>query len=178
MAILCLPVYEVYHLKVNRGEKNGLVVVFLLGGLAVIINIVRLKILIDIMQEGIAADFPLETNEANIWTIVEPSIRMVSASIPHLRPLIAIIGQVFGFRSSDPDSNGQNKFYNIHSIVTIGGSARSGLSRKFFRTTRGEAEITTSAFERLPDAESGGQDALDTIPLKTVPVKQDGDIGA
>lgn len=88
--------------------------------------------------------------------------------------------------------------------MTIGGSGQSGLSRKFLRGKKSSAETTTTdgggTFESLPDAESGSRDRsellpsgyraqqstfvtssassshdADTIPLKSIAVKQDMD---
>lgn len=57
LAILCLPMYQVYQLNVNRGRKIGLVFVFLLGGLVVVVSIYRLKVLIDLVHQGLSADY-------------------------------------------------------------------------------------------------------------------------
>ncbi|KAI0012435.1 hypothetical protein F4779DRAFT_65689 [Xylariaceae sp. FL0662B] len=103
LAIICLPVYEVRKLQINKSEKVGLVIVFLLGGLVVIVSIIRLKVLVDTLREGLDADFTKEMNQANIWTVVEPSIGIISASAPLLRPLITMARQVFG--RSNPGSH-------------------------------------------------------------------------
>ncbi|KUJ21268.1 uncharacterized protein LY89DRAFT_577423, partial [Mollisia scopiformis] len=196
LAILCLPVYEVYHLQIIKARKIGLLFVFLLGGLVVIISIVRLKVLIDIAREGLAADYTVEINGANIWTVVEPSIGMVSASLPTLRPAIAILGKVFGISSSGSKDNAQKKSDSQHTVVTIGGS---GKSRKATRAKGSGITTTTSdvqgSFERLTD-EHGQEDSslwppgyenkrdtrvtskgpegyVTDIPLKRIAVKHD-----
>ncbi|KAI1823809.1 hypothetical protein F4861DRAFT_539657 [Xylaria intraflava] len=56
-AIICLPVYEVTKLNMNKGTKLGLIVVFWLGGLAVIAVITKIKVFTGITWRGLAADF-------------------------------------------------------------------------------------------------------------------------
>lgn len=57
LAILCLPMYEVHHLRMNRGKKICLLFVFLLGGLVVAVSIYRLKALIDLVHKGLSSDY-------------------------------------------------------------------------------------------------------------------------
>lgn len=67
IAILCLPMYEVYHLRLDRGKKIGLVFVFLLGGLFIAVGIYRFKVLIDIMNKGLSSDYTGKRCSLRSW---------------------------------------------------------------------------------------------------------------
>ncbi|KAI1384549.1 uncharacterized protein F4822DRAFT_366608 [Hypoxylon trugodes] len=174
VAFLGLPMYEVYHLRIKIGDKIGIAVIFLLGGLVIIFSVIKLKASVDIVSGRVDGTDPVEINRLNIWSIVEPAVGMVSASIPPLRPLIPMLGRAFGISSSKLDRSSQNKG-NRRSIVTIGGSGPSGRSRSFLRTARSGTETITSyeegSFERLPDAEFGSQNELHTIRPKATSSK-------
>ncbi|KAG8161017.1 hypothetical protein KVR01_009281 [Diaporthe batatas] len=132
MAILCLPIYEVYHLQVSLAKKLGLCLVFMLGSLVVIVSIYRLRILIEIHSNTSESDSELimSMNEISIWTVVEPAAGMISASLPSLGPLFSQPGRLLScMRSKKAPKRDVRRAGPT--LVTIGARDRQGGQESF-----------------------------------------------
>lgn len=82
-AILILPLPMIWTLDIERHHKLALSAVFMLGGLVVIASIIRAVVLSQIEIVDVTWEF---VNVA-LWTAAEPSIAVMSASLPILRSL-------------------------------------------------------------------------------------------
>ncbi|KAL7943616.1 putative PTH11-typeG-protein-coupled receptor [Trichoderma barbatum] len=82
--ILLLPMPLVYQLEVPRAQKIALMAVFAIGIFVVVTSCLRVATL------DIFATSPDNTYDiANVmWTIIEPNVAVICASLPILRPLV------------------------------------------------------------------------------------------
>ncbi|KAK0734681.1 hypothetical protein B0T26DRAFT_670942 [Lasiosphaeria miniovina] len=131
--ILALPTHEVWRLQVPRPQKLAIWGVFILGflrfGSAVVMTCIRLKSLINLVDGQ--ADFT-----PWIWTLAEPTVGLVTASLPTMRPLLRFVfGMTFSGRRHHPNVNrnpnadannrGDEGAKGNNTIVTIGGGSFS-----------------------------------------------------
>lgn len=82
--ILMLPMPLVYQLEVPRAQKIALMAVFAVGIFVVVTSCLRVATL------DVFATSPDNTYDiANVmWTIIEPNVAIICASLPILRPLV------------------------------------------------------------------------------------------
>ncbi|KAL7953342.1 putative PTH11-typeG-protein-coupled receptor [Trichoderma compactum] len=82
--ILMLPMPLVYQLEVPRAQKIALMAVFAVGIFVVVTSCLRVATL------DVFATSPDNTYDiANVmWTIIEPNVAVICASLPILRPLV------------------------------------------------------------------------------------------
>lgn len=82
--ILLLPMPLVYQLEVPRAQKIALMAVFAVGIFVVVTSCLRVATL------DVFATSPDNTYDiANVmWTIIEPNVAVICASLPILRPLV------------------------------------------------------------------------------------------
>jgi len=66
VAILCLPVHEVWHLHLPKSQRLALAGVFLVGAGVVVSSVVRLHFHVLLARQGIEADFTSESCLHNI----------------------------------------------------------------------------------------------------------------
>ncbi|KAF0323569.1 satratoxin biosynthesis SC1 cluster protein 4 [Colletotrichum asianum] len=144
--ILCLPVLEVSKLQVRRSQKVAIGGMFLLGGLVVVISCIRLKVVIDLSNAGADADFTQLIGPCWIWTTIEPTIAMLCASLPTMRPLMHFL---FG-RFIGGSSDGKN---NVTGLVTIGGTGSN-------QSAKGKGQKSGRSFKRLDDNDSADEPVL------------------
>lgn len=95
-AILALPVGLVSQLQMSKKKKFSVTAIFLLGGFSVIIAIVRLAILITRINK---TDVTYSTAIGN-WSLIEPAVEVVSASLPTMTPFLNVRLQWTKLRSS------------------------------------------------------------------------------
>ncbi|KAI9694169.1 MAG: hypothetical protein M1822_003440 [Bathelium mastoideum] len=81
--ILALPVSGVWRLQMSMSRKIGVAGIFLLGGLSVVIAIIRMAVIVRAKLE----DITWYTSIAS-WTCVEPGIEVLSASLPAMAPFL------------------------------------------------------------------------------------------
>ncbi|KAH7243824.1 hypothetical protein B0J15DRAFT_565160 [Fusarium solani] len=139
--ILCLPVYEVSKLQVRRSQKFAIIGIFLLGGIIVMISCIRLKVVIDLVNAG-----PELIGPCWIWTTVEPTIGLLCASLPTMRPVLHLLfGRFIGESSKEQE--------NTSGLVTIGGT---GLKS----TNKNKVQTKDGPFKRLYDNDSAEEPVL------------------
>ncbi|KAK3382611.1 hypothetical protein B0T24DRAFT_18981 [Lasiosphaeria ovina] len=132
--ILALPTHEVWRLQVPKPQKLAIWGVFILGFLAVVMTCIRLQSLINLVDGQ--ADFTQFVAPAWIWTLAEPTVGLVTASLPTMRPLLRFVfGMTFSGRrhhrnfnrnpNADANNRGNEDAKGNDTIVTIGGGSFS-----------------------------------------------------
>uniref|UniRef100_L2GAV4 Integral membrane protein n=1 Tax=Colletotrichum fructicola (strain Nara gc5) TaxID=1213859 RepID=L2GAV4_COLFN len=152
VAILCLPIKEVWRLQVTMVQRISLCFMFLLGGFVLFASIYRFT---TIMQFQLT-DTTWTLATACTWCVVECACGVISACLPTLRPLMVKVSSQFGSIATKYNlSGGQSG--------TGGKSADRGFKR--LGTEDGKYGVTTSVTGRserggkgLPD--SGSDDDL------------------
>ncbi|KAL8948136.1 MAG: hypothetical protein Q9222_005647 [Ikaeria aurantiellina] len=81
--ILLLPMPIVWKLQMPRAKRYGVLAIFLLGGFVCIASIVRFFYL----HEIVPTDATWTQINPAIWSIIEPSIGIVSACLPIMGPI-------------------------------------------------------------------------------------------
>ncbi|SLM35320.1 hypothetical protein LPUS_04536 [Lasallia pustulata] len=85
--MLGLPVQMVWRLQTSLAQKIALTVTFMAGGSVVVASLYRI-----VKLPATTASDPLWSyTNATIWTSVEPSVGVVSACLPTMRPLLQYI---------------------------------------------------------------------------------------
>ncbi|KAL8895375.1 MAG: hypothetical protein Q9192_003675 [Flavoplaca navasiana] len=86
VAILSLPIPVIWHLRVRRSKKIGVLAIFLLGSFVCITSIVRF------FYVGQIVPFDATWTQVNvtIWSVIEPSTGIVSACLPIMGPLLRV----------------------------------------------------------------------------------------
>ncbi|KAI4110700.1 MAG: hypothetical protein LQ345_006956, partial [Seirophora villosa] len=87
--ILALPIPLLWKLRTTVSQKSLLTGVFICAGFVCIISIIRLVVLSRLNATDLTWNF---VNSA-IWSSAEPCMGVVSACIPSLRPLAAVIAR-------------------------------------------------------------------------------------
>ncbi|KAI9846710.1 MAG: hypothetical protein M1837_003765 [Sclerophora amabilis] len=80
-----MPIRLVWSLNTGRREKMGVTIMFILGGFVAVVSIVRFVILATGNLK--VGDVTWNTVEFHIWTTVEPTIAVVCACLPTLKPI-------------------------------------------------------------------------------------------
>ncbi|KAJ3455464.1 hypothetical protein MRS44_016946 [Fusarium solani] len=144
--ILCLPVYEVSKLQVRRSQKFAIIGIFLLGGIVVVVSCIRLKVVIDLVNAGVDADFTQLIGPCWIWTTVEPTIGLLCASLPTMQPVLYLpFGRFIGESSKEQE--------NTSGLVTIGGTGSKSTNKNKVQTKHGP-------FKRLHDNDAAEEPVL------------------
>ncbi|KAK4229301.1 hypothetical protein QBC38DRAFT_472532 [Podospora fimiseda] len=126
VAILALPTYEVYKLNLPRHQRIGLGAVFLLGAGIVAVSSYRLYIHILLAEQGTSADFTMALYDPVIWTVIEPDMAVICASLPSLGPMLTtflnsrLLTPVRSYFSKGSGSYGSGAGFDGN--VTIGGT--------------------------------------------------------
>ena len=82
VVILALPVSAVCRLQMSTLKKVSVGAIFLLGGLSIVIGIIRLVVLI-----GQGHDITYRTGICS-WSVLEPAVEVFSACLPTLAPML------------------------------------------------------------------------------------------
>ncbi|KAL9117370.1 MAG: hypothetical protein Q9187_006091, partial [Circinaria calcarea] len=110
--ILALPVSAVWRLQISLAKKISVAGIFLLGGLSVIIAIIRLIVVVTANLEDITCSSPSpsassSTNSLSAaytsissWTAVEPAIEVLSVCLPAMAPFLHIHRTLAELRTS------------------------------------------------------------------------------
>ncbi|MCJ1404062.1 hypothetical protein MMC11_007287 [Xylographa trunciseda] len=95
LVILALPVSAVLRLQMSTANKISVAGIFLLGGLSIVIAIIRLIVLTTANLD----DITWYTSVCS-WTAVEPAIEVLSVCLPAMAPLLQIRKVVTYIRTS------------------------------------------------------------------------------
>ncbi|KAG0157579.1 hypothetical protein PDIDSM_4764 [Penicillium digitatum] len=82
--ILLMPMHIVWNLPIAKAQKLGLSGIFILGFLALIFDIIRLVVLIQLSTQG-------EDITSSVWTCIEPAVGIVAACLSNMRPLFKVM---------------------------------------------------------------------------------------
>ncbi|KAK1565900.1 uncharacterized protein LY79DRAFT_644668 [Colletotrichum navitas] len=143
VAILCLPVGQVWKLQATLAQRLSLCFMFLLGGFVLFASIYRFT---TIMQFQIA-DTTWTLATACTWCVVECACGVISACLPTLRPLMMKVSSQFGSFATNRGAT---------ELLTIGGSGGKSADRSFQRLRNDDRKygITTTISNR-PDGHTG-----------------------
>ncbi|KAL8737568.1 MAG: hypothetical protein Q9181_001546 [Wetmoreana brouardii] len=87
-ALICaLPMPMIWRLRTSTASKIGLSVVFALGFLDIIVGILRIVYLVDLNN---TSDYTWDAVNCWIWSVLEPSLAVLVACAPTLKPMIAV----------------------------------------------------------------------------------------
>ncbi|KAL0930969.1 uncharacterized protein CTRU02_213704 [Colletotrichum truncatum] len=154
VAILCLPIGQVWRLQVTLVQRLSLCFMFLLGGFVLFASIYRFT---TIMQFEIA-DTTWTLATACTWCVVECACGVISACLPTLRPLMVKVSSQFGsiatkYNLSGGQSGGRATKMGSRGpteLITIGGTGGKSADKGFKRlgTEDGKYGVTTSVTGR------------------------------
>ncbi|KAI2793307.1 hypothetical protein POX_b03361 [Penicillium oxalicum] len=125
--LLLMPQGLVWSLPVAKSQRLLLSCVFMVGGLALIFDIVRLVAMLNLTKQG--DDITYNQMPVVMWTCTEAGVGIIAACLPNLRPLFSTKGQGFWsvLRSSRRGSRGSSKAY-LSSGNTATSSSTGGRS--------------------------------------------------
>lgn len=86
LIILLLPLPKLWHLRIDRAKKVGLMAVFVLGYCVIIVSLGRL-ITVTTQLDAVAADFTYALIPAYYWVSAEVPVTIISISLPAMLPL-------------------------------------------------------------------------------------------
>ncbi|KAF5020905.1 hypothetical protein F66182_7057 [Fusarium sp. NRRL 66182] len=102
--LLAIPVPKILELHMNKDKKIAVCAIFALGGFVCIASAVRVYYL-DLFSK--ATDTTWMMGPVAIWSSVEPSIGILSACLPSLKPLLRAM-RSRDVKSSSSANNGSN----------------------------------------------------------------------
>ncbi|KAK2047134.1 integral membrane protein [Colletotrichum somersetense] len=94
-----LPIALLWDVKLNRRTKALVAVLLSMGMIAGVALMVRIPY---VRHLAISTDFLYETIDVAIWSVMEPALGIIAATVPSLRPLFQNWG--FGMGSQGKDS--------------------------------------------------------------------------
>ncbi|KAL3422852.1 integral membrane family protein [Phlyctema vagabunda] len=97
-----LPIPMIWNINMSSQTKSTVVVILSLGVFASIATLIRLRYLVDLTK---TEDILYAGTNPMIWTLIEPGVAIIAASLITIRPLLRAL-RLRGFGSTDPSSNG------------------------------------------------------------------------
>ncbi|KAJ5167711.1 uncharacterized protein N7482_003305 [Penicillium canariense] len=91
--LLLMPQGVVWSLPVAKSQKLLLSCIFMVGGLALIFDIVRLLAMLHLSTQG--NDITYHQMPVVMWTCTEAGVGIIAACLPNLRPLFKVGGRSF-----------------------------------------------------------------------------------
>jgi hypothetical protein len=120
LIILIMPLKVVWALPISKTQRLLLSGVFMVGGLTLIFDIVRLVAMIEFTKAG--PDITYNQIPVVVWTCIEAAVGITAACLPNLKPLFKVAHRQFWARI---------------------GSPRPGSKEGNFRRSHGLSEATT-----------------------------------
>ncbi|QKX54326.1 uncharacterized protein TRUGW13939_01412 [Talaromyces rugulosus] len=135
--ILVLPLKDLWALKLNRGQKVGVTIVFLLGFLVTIISIVRLK---KIYSTG--SDLTYDFVDLGLWSAAEPVTGLLCCSLVTYGPFVKRIPRFFGGSSTQDTGTSLKSTTNAtKTTITTKNNSIYGHNNAGYRRQRSSDEI-------------------------------------
>ncbi|KAH8590506.1 hypothetical protein B0O99DRAFT_464231, partial [Bisporella sp. PMI_857] len=168
IAILSLPIPQVWGLHTSVSRKISLTIVFLLGSFVIGASIYRFVTLLTFDT----SDLTYTTAAPSIWTVVEAAAGLVSACLPTFGPVFQLLKQKLGIETLTSAS--KRKSYPLPiDLITIGGGRWKSGADSFHRledtqlgpdieVQKGNAS-TSAGSDHLDLSEKG--DSGDELPL-------------
>ncbi|KAH8150901.1 uncharacterized protein LAJ45_05083 [Morchella importuna] len=151
IVILLLPLPSLLRLQVNKRKRVALILVFSIGGVAVIASIVRINALY-IFQHS--TDIPYDGIFILIWSQVEINVAIISASAPSLRPLVkSLLGGTTTTSSSNPKST---SYYNRKNRIPLQSFSGPGRDAEIITNVSGRGAGLGNESEEHIVAKAGG----------------------
>ncbi|KKY28487.1 putative integral membrane protein [Diplodia seriata] len=156
VAILIMPVAQVWKLQVTSAQRASLVFMFLLGGFVLFASIYRFTTIMQFQT----SDTTWTLATACTWCVVEVASGIISACLPTLRPLMRMVSSQFGGSSRGRSGKGNTTSGNNPSrnteLITIGGTGakRSQTGERHFKRLE-DASVTAVAG---PGSDDSGSD--------------------
>lgn len=166
--ILALPVSAIAKLQMSRKKKISVTAIFLLGGLAVIIAIIRLAILITRIGK---TDITYSTAIGN-WSLIEPAVEVLSACLPTMAPLLNPKQYLTRLRESIRTLLGRSKPSSARSTYSAHPFQQITLSRDAQIQFPPRVEQSSFATNATADHATVGANT-DDIPLRSIMVRHD-----
>ena len=141
--IVIIPLPLLWRLRTTRKQKLTLTSIFVVGGFVCVCSIIRLVVLSRLQD----VDLTWNYINAAIWTATEPSMGVVSACLPSLRPLF---NRMFSGTYHGPTLKS-----------TRGKSAQdygSGTSRRYIWSDSKDSTVDLRSFSRLEDGANETKD--------------------
>ncbi|KAJ5936157.1 integral membrane protein [Penicillium verhagenii] len=140
LIILVMPIRLVLALPIPKTQKILLSGVFLIGGLTLIFDTVRLWVMIRLTKQG--PDITFNQAPVAMWTCLEGAVAIVGACLPNLRPLFRFSARGFWsqLRSSRASSKAHlnsNTTNTTATTITMNTTSSSGdhnISKPVFNT--------------------------------------------
>jgi len=92
-----IPIPMIWHVQMNLHTKITVIFILSLGVFASIATIIRLKYIVDLTD---VSDVLFTGTTAMVWTLVEPAVAIIAASLVTIRPLLRSM-KITGFESTD-----------------------------------------------------------------------------
>ncbi|KAJ5676099.1 hypothetical protein N7462_008996 [Penicillium macrosclerotiorum] len=118
LIILVMPLKVVWSLPIAKSQKILLSGVFIVGGLTLIFDIVRLVAMIHLTRVG--PDITYNQVPVVVWTCIEAAVGIVAACLPNLRPLFKIEGRGFWSQLRSFSHGSSRKALNTSTASTSG----------------------------------------------------------
>ncbi|KAL2058653.1 hypothetical protein ABVK25_001381 [Lepraria finkii] len=132
--VILLPLPLLWRLRTTHKQKGILTGIFACGGFVCIISIIRLIVLSRLYDTDVTWNYV----NAAIWSAAEPSMGVIAACIPSLRPLVAFLWR------------GSHKGRTLFSKKSAQATTSSGSSRMVW-PTRNHGEDLVGGFTRLEE---------------------------
>ncbi|OJD32276.1 uncharacterized protein BKCO1_3900088 [Diplodia corticola] len=152
VAILIMPVAQVWKLQVTSAQRASLVFMFLLGGFVLFASIYRFTTIMQFQT----TDTTWTLATACTWCVVEVASGIISACLPTLRPLMRMVSSQFGGSSRGRSGMGNTASGNPSrntELITIGGTGakRSQTGERHFKRLEDSSVTAVTG----PDSDDG-----------------------
>ncbi|KAH7118463.1 hypothetical protein EDB81DRAFT_701539 [Dactylonectria macrodidyma] len=138
VAILCMPIRQVWKLHVTLAQRLSLCFMFLLGSFVLFSSIYRFTTLMQFDTRD--TTWTLAT--ACTWCVVEVACGVISGCLPTLRPLMGKISSQFGSmtNSKAAQGSGNSRAWRPTELITIGGTGGSKSGDRYFQRLGNEED--------------------------------------
>ncbi|KAH7124667.1 hypothetical protein EDB81DRAFT_699079 [Dactylonectria macrodidyma] len=138
VAILCMPIRQVWKLHVTLAQRLSLCFMFLLGSFVLFASIYRFTTLMQFDTRD--TTWTLAT--ACTWCVVEVACGVISGCLPTLRPLMGKISSQFGSmtNSKTGQGSGNSRAWRPTELITIGGTGGSKSGDRYFQRLGNEED--------------------------------------
>ncbi|RHZ64506.1 hypothetical protein CDV55_106260 [Aspergillus turcosus] len=114
LVILIMPLKVVWALPIAKTQRLLLSGVFMVGGLTLIFDIVRLVAMIESTKAG--PDITYNQIPAVMWTCTEAAVGITAACLPNLKPLFKLAHRQFWTRIGSPPQSKEDNFRRSHGL--------------------------------------------------------------
>ena len=144
LLVVFLPIHTILDLKVSRGKRIGLFLIFMVGSVGIIASIIRTIVFAETDPLG---DVTF-TNVALVqWTIIEPGMYLMAACGLSYKPLFRMLARAL----------------HLDQLLTYTHSRKHGITKTTRTGTFGTTQVDME-LDKLKSARHGGFDKLDNGP--------------